>query len=237
MEFGRDAAIKILKEHKILRAGEKVLWADTPHEDAYKLETRTDAYWLYGFLMPFTAVLSVLIWNRWLAIFILLISFGICTILVFLTFHSRNHKGRKEAYAITNLRVLHYFQSGWAWTQNIDDLYLEQIIDIDMTKSGYISKKYNVGNLFFATRAGSKPYSGGASSVKFTQISDPKKKLEEFRDLIIKQLGGGELAYNIDKRGMKSNIVADNSPDMAKTNKELKEIKEILKRIEKKIEK
>ena len=152
-----------------------------------------------------------------------------------LVFYDRNHEGRKEAFAITTLRVLHYYHSCWGWEQNIDDLYLEQVIDIDMSKSGYVTKKYNVGNIYFATRGGSRSSSGGATSVKFEFISDPKTKHEEFRDLIIEQLEGGELRYSIDKLERKVKVGAAPHTGGDEAREELREIKEILKRIEKKL--
>ena len=235
MEFGRDAAIKILKEHKILRAGEKILWADTPYEDAYNLLTKFSAifafiiFWIMIFYIPpLIGGLHIIIIGE---VIILLI----CGFFAYLVFYFRNHKNRKEANAITNQRILHYFHSAWCWTQNIDDIYHEQVIDVDMTKSGYIPKKFDVGDLHFRSRGGGTTSTSGTAAVSFVYVKNIKDRHEEFRDLIIKKLGGGALSVSDQKTDIKSKTTAETPSGTDETNQELKEIKEILKRIEKKL--
>ncbi|UCH90118.1 MAG: hypothetical protein JSV49_05625 [Thermoplasmata archaeon] len=237
MEFGRDAAIRVLHEKAILRADETIIWADSPQEDAYKFTTIVMALaviiviWAMTFWIP----LIPTPFNLQVCLIGQVIILGISVGLASLTFYFRNHENRKESNAITNQRVLHYYHSAWGWTQNIDDLYHEQVIDVDMKKDGYIAKTYDVGNLFFRSRGGVTTAAGNVSAVSFTLISNPKEKHEWFRNLIIKEMGGGALVKPTPTPDRRQPRGAPSLEDQSEMVKELKDIKQILTRIEKKL--
>lgn len=242
MRFGEKAAKEILRETEILEDNEEIIWARTPEEKAYRFTTK-----LYGSVVFLTIWLMLsplnlmalnltghlMLQGIWITIG--LISAGI-------TVYLRIAKNRVEAYAMTNQRVIHYFNSAMGFKQNVDDLYLEQVVDVDMSKMGITAKIFDVGKVYFSRRGSQSGTSGGGygSSVAFTLVSDPKNTHQSLRRTIIKEVGGGALTMkDIDSyregRSLKEASDKQGKADVREVSTQLEEIKDILKSIDRKL--
>ncbi len=247
MKFGEKAAKETIREANLLEDNEKIMWARTPQEKAYKFVTKIYALsiflsiWLTLsiFNLGLTKMTHHLMWQG-IVLAVALVSTGI-------TVYLRKSKNRKEAYALTNQRVIHYFQSALGFKQNVDDLYHEQIVDVDMTKTGVPAKMFDVGNVLFSRRGSQSATSGGGtgSAVAFKLISDPKNTHHSLRRTIIKEVGGGALTMkdidsyregrSLDEASAKKRSAGPGGKDIQEVNKQLSEIKEILKSIDRKL--
>lgn len=246
MKFGEKAAEEILGQTDILEDGEEITWARTPQENAYKFTTRLIGVVIFGFiwlmLSPFNLMASSMTGH------LMLQGIWITTGLIFagIAVYLRKSKNRVEAYALTNQRVIHYYHSALGFKQNVDDLYLEQIVDVDMSKSGITAKLFDVGNILFSRRGSQSATSGGGagSAVAFKLVTDPKNTHQSLRRTIIKEVGGGALSMkDIDsyrkgeslEEAEKKKGTSTGKGDLREMNAQLKEIKEVLKSIDSKL--
>lgn len=242
MRFGEKAAKEILRETEILEDDEEIIWARTPEEKAYRFTTK-----LYGSVVFFTIWLMLsplnmmasdstghlMLQGIWITAG--LISAGI-------TVYLRIAEKRVEAYALTNQRVIHYYHSALGFKQNVDDLYLEQIVDVDMSKTGITAKLFDIGKIFFSRRGSQSATSGGGagSSVAFSLVSQPKDTHQSLRRTIIKEVGGGALSMkDIDSyrkgKSLKESSEKKGEADLPEISAQLEEIKELLQSIDRKL--
>ena len=235
MEFGIEAAHTILEEENILRPEEEIIWANTPHEEAYNFQT----IWIFLFAIGMFWIMIG--WAFFLIPSMIAMCFSLAIIhliIALLVVFFRHSRKRNEAFAITDERIVRFFHSALGWVQNIDDLYLEQVIDVDMKKMGFIAKRYDVGNIYFRSRGGATTtMSPGA--VGFNLLHDPRKAHQFFRKLVMRDLGGGALGPRQEKKD--AELVATTSSTIAReyslddVNQNLMDIKGLLVRIEKKL--
>lgn len=244
MRFGSEAAEGVIQEADLLEDNEDIIWARTPDKDAYSFLTKVYAFSVFFFFWLMlsmgnlfaTTMNGHLTWQG--------ISIVISLAFTGLTVYLRISDNRKEAYALTNQRVIHYYHSALGYTQNVDDLYHEQVVDVDMSKSGVTAKLYDVGHVLFSRRGSQSATSGGGagSAVAFKNVNDPKNTHRSLRRTIIKEVGGGALKMKDVDSYMEGRSLSESkergaasAPDMSQVNEQLEEIKDILKSIDRKL--
>jgi len=235
MEYGTEAAERIFDEENILREDEEIIWANTPQEDAYYFTTIWYILFTIGmFWMMIGWVIFAIPSTAMMCFSVIIIHPAIILLVVFFR-HSQN---RREAFAITDERIVKFHHSALGWIQNIDDLYHEQVIDVDMRKMGFIAKRYDVGNIFFRSRGGATT-TVGLGAVGFNLVHNPRKAHQYFRKLVMRDLGGGALGPRQDR---KDTVPVKVSPakfskeySLDDVNRNLMDIKQLLWKIEKKL--